>query len=105
MTLRRRPARAPQSGVVSTRSGVTTGQQLELALERAVLAGHRCAYLVRAADLKRPEVSRALREAERPLVIPLAGPELLGGALSWLRTRGGLAVWTTLHGPLEQLQA
>ncbi len=105
MPLRRRPRRAPQNGVASLRSGVESPEQLLHALERAVEAGHLSAYLLRPADLKRPEVSRALAAAQRPLVIPLGGPQLLPGALDWLRTRGGLQLWTTLYGQLEQLQA
>lgn len=104
MTLRRRPRRAPQSGVASHRTGVETPQQLEQALERAAAAGYLSAYLIRPADLKRPEVGRALMAAQRPLVIPLADPQLLPAALGWLRSRGGLLLWTTLYGQLEQLQ-
>lgn len=76
-----------------------------LALEQAARAGHLSAYLLRPVDLKRPEVSQALRVAQRPLVIPLTDAGLLPDALTWLRSRGGLEVWTTLYGSLERLQA
>lgn len=102
--MRKRPQRAPQSGVEALRKGVHTTEELKKALQQALGRGHTVMFLVPAVHLNRTDVKAAIQAESKSMLVPCDDPSLLGTALNWMQTHGGLRIFTSMYGELEELK-
>lgn len=103
MTIRRRPKQAPKRQAKGWYGQITTAEQLEATLSEARQRGYRSVFLLRGRDLFDVEIRKTISGASKALLVQADDSALLGSALVWLQNNGGLVIYASHFGELEQL--
>lgn len=101
--MRRRPKKVAIRPVEAYRRPIPNSHAMHTFLSETRNRGYLSVYFVQGWALDTLEVKRALAKEQRCRIVKMKTPELLSAAYSWQKEVGGLKLFTTLYGSLEQL--
>jgi hypothetical protein len=101
--MRRRPKKIAIRPVEAYRRPIADAHAMHSFLTESKQRGYRSIYFIEAWALDTPEVKKALATEQRCRIVKMKSPELLSAAYAWQQQVGGLKLFTTLYGQLEQL--
>lgn len=101
--MRRRPKKVAIRPIEAYRRPIPDSHAMHAFLTETKKRGYWSVYFVEAWALDTLEVKKALAKEQRCRIVKMQSPELLSAAYAWQQQVGGLKLFTTLYGNLEQL--
>ena len=101
--MRRRPKKVAIRPIEAYRRPIPNSHAMHSFLTDTQKRGYYSVYFVQGWALDTPEVKKALAKENRCRIVKMKTPELLSAAYAWQKEVGGLRIWTTLYGSLQEL--